>query len=88
MSVSPFATVAPVPRVSTCCVSLVGAGLGGTVSVGVAPNEPETSTPTAVVLVFAGAADDDPGGDELEAGLDLELQAVRITAGTSNNPAR
>jgi hypothetical protein len=81
MSVSPFATVAPVPEVSTCCVSLVGAGSAGTVSVGVAPNAPQTSIPTAVVMVLADAADDDAGCDELDVGWDLELQAVSITAG-------
>ena len=63
--------------------------MAGTVRVGVASNAPETSTPTVVVVVvLAGAVEDDAGGGALDDGLDLELQAVSITAGTTSNPVR
>jgi len=38
-------------------------------------------------VVFLPAADD-ADGDELDVGLDLELQAASITAGTRSSPAR
>ena len=66
-----------------CWVSAAGAALAGTVTVGVAPNAPETLTPTAVVV--PPVADDDPD-DELD--LELELHAVSMTAGTTSNAAR
>jgi hypothetical protein len=70
-------------------VSVVGAGFAGTVTVGVAPNLPETVTPTAVVVVLDGPADDDPDDDEFddELGLELEPHAASITTGTTSNTA-
>ena len=86
---SPFATDAPAPRLTTCWVSVVGAGFAGTVTLGVAPKAPETVIPTAVVVVLDDPLDDDPDDDESDDGLGLALepQAASSTTGTTSNTA-
>jgi hypothetical protein len=71
-------------------VSIVGAGVAGTVRVGVAPKAPETAIPTAVVVVLDGPLDDDPDEDESDDGLGLEFEphAASITTGTTSNTAK
>src|SRR5882762_1047656 len=63
-----------------CWVSLAGAAVVGTVSVGVAPNAPESTTPAAVVVDGAGS---DFGPD-----LASVPHAASIAAGTISNAAR
>jgi hypothetical protein len=63
--------------------------LDGTVTVGVAPNAPETVTPTAVGVVFPEALDD-ADDDELDdgPGLEVEPHAASVTADAASNTAR
>src|SRR4051794_7491011 len=61
----PLATAGPVPGVRTSVVSLVGAEVAGTVSVGLSPKPPVTPTPTLVLALAEGDPDDEDDEEAL-----------------------
>jgi hypothetical protein len=88
MRVSPLASFAPEPWIRVCWVSVAGAGLAGMLSLGAAPNRPETSTPTPLLALVA-VAEPDPGDEPGRAPeVEVEVQAVSNTAGRTSNTAK
>src|SRR6476660_2899735 len=80
----PLPTAGPVPAVRTSVVSLAGADVFGTVSVGFSPKLPVTPTPTLVLAL----PDEDPDDDDEDPPQAARASGASRLAATSAAPWR